>query len=316
MIMKRRGFTLIELLVVVAIIAVLIGLLLPAVQKAREAATRMSCQNNVKQIILAMHNYHGAHNQLPPGYRYGEGDYSEATWAYFLLPYVEQTALYHTVDYETVKLPGQGFGQTSNTTDTIRKTRLTLLKCPADLVTDNVGAPWTPTGWTKGNYVANGGIGPMTSPPTWQPPDHVVSGVFYLFSTVRLTDIPDGTSHTAFLSETVNVAAAGGAEDWRGVLYYPEGPIYQHNDTPNSPSPDQLRSGFCVSAPQAPCIATSTSYANRQYIITARSRHAGGVNVGLGDGAVRFAPNGIALNVWQALCTPQAQPGEIPNPDF
>jgi len=303
------------LLVVIAIICILIGLLVPSVQKVREAAARAQCLNNLKQIIVAQHHYHEDYKRLTPGYlSYGspwEGslDYSEATWVYFLLPYLEQGNLANTVDYSTIKQPGEGFGHTTNTTDLIRQTRLAIFQCPADNPGANhVGSAWLQPGWARGNYAANGGIGPMTSPPGEIPPDHTTPGVFDLASRMRLTDILDGTSNTVFVSELLNIPG----DDWRGMMHYPEGCIYQHNYTPNSVAmPDQNRDGYCVSVTEAPCIATYTDWFNRQLLYTARSRHPSGVNVGMGDGGVRFATDGIAPAVWQALCTPQAAPGEI-----
>ena len=314
----RRGFTLIELLVVIAIIAILIGLLLPAVQKVREAATRMKCQNNLKQLGLAMHNYHDVSGALPPGYIHytatwnGVADSSEATWPYFILPYIEQQSLFATADYAVVRAasPRHGFGVADSVTQTIRTTRLAGMSCPSD-DPNAVIAYGTPGLFIRGNYVANGGIGPMTSPAVANGLDHAVQGVFYNVSRMRFTDVTDGTSNTVFMSELINVKG----DDFRGVLHYPEGPIYQHNNTPNSGT-DQTRSPYCVNDPKAPCIGAYTAYNNRQMLLTARSRHTGGVNVVMGDGGVRFAPNSISLNVWRALATPQAQAGEVVDVNF
>src|SRR5437879_1086509 len=130
---RRKGFTLIELLVVIAIIAILIGLLVPAVQKVREAAARAQCTNNLKQIGLALHSYHGANKYFPPGYIDGNTDPASTPdndvgpgwgWASFILPYVDQGSLYSQIDFT------QAVGTGVNAQ--VSQTPLAFYQCPAD----------------------------------------------------------------------------------------------------------------------------------------------------------------------------------------
>ena len=229
---NRQGFTLIELLVVIAIIAILIGLLLPAVQKVREAAARMQCQNNLKQIGLALHGYHDAFNQLPPASQVpwgqpGGGDCHMEyhgtfgpNWAVLILPFIEQQNLYSVAN--VMSFPGVPVVQ--NNVDpganmswrVIVGTSLKVYLCPTDpnnrMNFLNPSVPGTATGWARGNYGVNAG---------YEDYDHVAGGATYntskknacgaagLFSSAvmsanygaRLTDITDGTSNTSLVAE-------------------------------------------------------------------------------------------------------------------
>jgi prepilin-type N-terminal cleavage/methylation domain-containing protein len=188
MLRRRSAFTLIELLVVIAIIAILIGLLLPAVQKVREAAARAQCQNNLKQIGLALHDYHATYNLLPPG----RDDHSISVHTY-LLPYLEQDNVYRLVNFKA------SWNDPSNAP--AASARIKTFLCPSDS-----GGAQVPAGWAANNYRANQGSGILWGlPPTATTNVNygmpIPNGPFYLDSKVRLTDISDGTSNTAAFSE-------------------------------------------------------------------------------------------------------------------
>jgi prepilin-type N-terminal cleavage/methylation domain-containing protein/prepilin-type processing-associated H-X9-DG protein len=197
---RRRGFTLIELLVVIAIIAILIGLLLPAVQKVREAAARMSCQNNLKQLGLAMHNYHDTLGVFP--YLRSGGGQNRHTWAMLLLPYIEQGNIYQV--YKT-PITGvsmtDGFNNHTSTDPAIVAARTSLVKvflCPTR---HGTGLSPITTGSTvlgfPSDYAAC--TGDTSTAPT--------TGVFQLVNSnhmqalTRMMDIADGTSNTVMIGE-------------------------------------------------------------------------------------------------------------------
>jgi len=196
----KKGFTLIELLVVIAIIAILIALLLPAVQQAREAARRSQCKNNLKQIGLALHNYHDVHNTLPPGVVL-DGDATgtgtngnQFGWNSHILPFFDQAPLFKKFN---TKLP---ITDTASNNDALTGTIITGVRCPSDAGPDQ-GATST-FGQTAGggattNYVGNWGVG---SPSSDLNPRQV-QGIMGVNTRVRFRDIKDGTSNVVFVAE-------------------------------------------------------------------------------------------------------------------
>lgn len=285
---RRNGFTLIELLVVIAIIAVLIALLLPAVQQAREAARRTQCKNNLKQLGIALHSYHDTYRTLPPGaiQNFSTTGLNEATWVTMILPYIDQAPLYAMANFSST------FGS-PGVNSLVMGQFLPAMLCPSD---NDVGVALG--GWARGNYAANSGIGAFISTESPNPPGRT-SGPFTMNSKVKLSDFLDGTSNTVLVAELLKVKG----DDFRGVMHYPEGPLYQHDRTPNTGVPDEFRGSLCISVPRAPCTGTYTAYNNRQIRIAARSNHIGGVQVLLGDGSGRFVSENINVTTWQSLGT-------------
>jgi len=304
---RKAAFTLVELLVVIAIIGILIALLLPAVQAAREAARRMQCLNNLKQLGLALHLHHDAKRHLPPGFFWPEGGSgdelgAESTWVTHSLPFLEQRAVYERIDWT------RGFGQTGDPAkpnQPVASVRIPTMLCPSDseiepLVRQDV--PW----WAHGNYAANNGLGPMTERSDADLPNSRTKGVFYVNSNTRFSAFGDGTSNTVMLSEIVLTDG-----DFRGVMHYPEGCHYHHDFSPNATDPDWTRTAYCINNPAAPCIGAYSSFSDRKMRLTARSKHPGGVSLAMADGSTHFVSETIDLGVWHALCTPQAIPGEV-----
>ena len=303
-IIRRSGFTLIELLVVIAIIAILIALLLPAVQQAREAARRTQCKNKMKQIALALHNYHDSVGVMPfsticriNGGHPGSSTNARQSWFHMILPYVEQDNLFEAmqIKIEAEQFPGSWNPEASVIVDTFM--------CP----TDPLNPKTTQQGF-HGNYIPCHGASDAGSG-NGVPPQNL-RGMFYPLSKTKLTDVKDGTSNTIMLGEirlqedsvpasgTGNVVC-GGTHDLRGRYHntYHGNSTFTTMRSPNTPVGDATQ--YCNGTEDVPCRECRTNNGE----IHARSWHAGGIQAAMGDGSVRFFSDNINQATFQALGT-------------
>ena len=311
----RRAFTLVELLVVIAIIGVLVALLLPAVQAAREAARRSQCVNNMKQIGLAMQMHHDAKGTLPGG----AISCCKGTWANFILPYLEQGSFAAIWEKDASGRPA--LYTSTNNLKNFMQTRIGLYTCPSDTPSAPVHAVTVPI--PNHNYAANygnttyaqndyqgvtfkgapfGNIEKSTHNPGVNP-------YFDSFDTygrpfrgeAKFKEFSDGLSNTILVSELVQ----GIGDDLRGrIIGFADGGAFTGWITPNSSLPDNMKATLrcnSTTADSPPCI-TAPSSPDTSYLGT-RSRHPGGVNSQFADGSVAFYADGVDVEVWRAATT-------------
>lgn len=310
---KPHAFTLVELLVVIAIIGLLMALLLPAVQMAREAARRSQCQNNMRQIALAMHNFEGSMKSYPSGNKvYSEflksvsPDDGEENpdaepsnqsqiydgsmgWPVFILEYLEQTSLYDRMDVEILAYTFDG-GPNSDYEEKEHgdeKNRYAAENMPS--VFECPSAERTMPLNTQKDYAVNGGYGkPEQNPKN-------AEGVFYCNSSTRPADIKDGLSNTFMLIESVHqgIRVASDADGKQKTEKANYNPFFWVN---------HAGQGYVV-----PDDGTNKLRINNRTLDVlnraARSSHPGGVNVAMCDASVQFVPQKIEFNVYQGLCT-------------
>lgn len=316
----RTGFSLVELLVVIAIIGVLVALLLPAIQAAREAARRMSCSNNLKQIGLASHSYLSAQRVFPPGGLLksvpGKNGWqrsvdpifarefsSDFTWATFLLPYMEQQSIYDMYDF--TKLP------VSHENARARSQTVMEYICPDDRLQINEPQPgqdpdnpsgvdnWQYYSRMRLNYGANyGNTGYMQvdlGGVKFQ------GGFFTNGQAFRTKQIVDGLSKTVAFAEVLPVHGAKYVGPPGDGFMAEGGQAFEAYLTPNSSAPDVV-ANVCTTerVMPVPCQVDSNDAVQT---IAARSAHPGGVNAAMGDGSVRFVSDEVDVTVWRAVCS-------------
>ncbi len=307
----RNAFTLIELLVVIAIIAILIALLVPAVQKVREAAARLQCSNNLKQIGLAFHNYHGTQRCFPPGFSSQTASVDGLStgpgwgWAAHLLPYLEQANVHRQIDFtKDIAHPANAAARTNS---------LAVFLCPSDspasptvVVNDSSGSPICSVAF--GNYVGMAGVYEVSLFPDT---GNGVPGAMLRNSKVRVTDIADGSSNTLFVGER--------AWNWQGRVRSPL--TTWVGAVTNASVPQTLNPALGTEVEGVLVLTNSGSIDEARvpnnhldHVEDPNSNHTGGVNFLFGDGSVRSIQNTISPAVWVGVTTRSG--GEPVNLDF
>lgn len=319
---QRRAFTLIELLVVIAIIAILIALLVPAVQKVRDAAARTQCANNLKQIGLALHNYHDAYNWFPPGCQPdlnatgGVQASWGSSWKVFILPYLDQLPIFQAWVFQN----SSGYNNSANTM-LVNNVTIQAYRCPSTNLpkfyssSNNGGSIEMFTTYTgisgsaadSASYASSGNAGIVSG-----------SGILYPNSQVQLTQITDGSSNTIMVGEQsshlrdVNGNPITGGYSGitsQGPHGWTMGANGDNRVPPNYQNGGDNRSFNCTTVRYQinqigmTNVCSAGTCDNTGTNIPLSSQHMGGANMLFADGTVHFLQNSTPLNILQALCT-------------
>lgn len=289
----RVAFTLVELLVVIAIIGVLVALLLPAVQAAREAARRTQCANNMRQWSIAMHLYHDVHKHLPLGAR----SRPRQTWVMHLWSYIEQStlAMRNKLDQHFLEPPAT----IPYTLNGLTGQHVEIYSCPSDIVSDMIVREYQRR---RGNYVVNWGNVSYG----WQlelegnAPFSFVEGNSSNPRVTSIGDMTDGTSKTLLMSETLK-GWKNDDHEWRGDIQNNQGVFRFHTRMlPNTSEPDRIKSDWYEQTGD-PAMPVANSTGDNPEKAAARSRHPGGVNAAMCDGSMHFNTDDIDLQTWKEM---------------
>ena len=315
---KVGGFTLVELLVVIAIIGVLVALLLPAVQAAREASRRLACTNNLKQFGLALQNYHSAFGRFPYGAQgvnptnmdYDVTGGPRTSFYTYILPYVEQSVVFDQYDF-SIDVQAQ-----PAVIQEILRQPYQVFRCPSDEsiffeqgifsgYKTNYGVNWGPWSYDcqHARYI-NPAVSVRACPGTQNSSHLGPTAPFWVQFGARIGQISDGSSNTLAMMEMLQVPVSDSTQfDRRGRPWNDDGGCYQIM-TRYQPNSDAKDSSRCVNTPEHPCTNESFGSAGRRrHQLVSRSRHPGGVNALLCDGSVQYVSDSIDLLSWRAMGT-------------
>jgi len=303
---QKRGFTLVELLVVIAIIGILVALLLPAIQAAREAARRSECTNNLKQLSVALHNYHDTHRTFPWGAAGGWG----YTWHAYILPYVEQQAVYKIVPSP---LSDAGYGDDSRPTDpctVLAQIGIKTFKCPSQPGGLNYsGSVNNVSGRNVGNYLgcAGGNLNRGTGQTSGVDP-RTSNGIMLAYNMIHtrgrigpisMADVIDGTSTTVLVGEAIyeHGGSAKFCDQCDRHYFYSNGIDENRSDSDSGGDYSE-----CLGSTYYPINSfKSSKIADTNRALAFGSYHPGGCNISLADASTRFVSEDVDIVTWRGL---------------